>query len=44
MADFKPGSMDIRAKQKTFEGFIRFVIWGAGLSILFLIVLALADA
>jgi len=44
MADYKPGSMDIRDKQKTFDGFIRFVMWGAGLSILFLVILALADA
>jgi hypothetical protein len=44
MAEYKHGSMDIRAKEKTFEGFIRMVIWGAAISILTLIVMALANA
>lgn len=44
MAEFKPGSMDIRAKQKGFESFIRMITWGAVISILTLIVMALANA
>lgn len=44
MADYKPGNMDIRAQQKTFDGFIRMVTWGAVICILVLIVMALADA
>ena len=44
MDDYKHGSMDIRAKEKVFAGFIRMVTWGAIISILFLIILALADA
>ena len=37
-------SMDIRAKEKVFEGFLRFVAWGIAISILSLIVMALVDA
>lgn len=44
MADHKPGSMDIRVQEKTFDGFIRMVTWGAGISIAVLIFLALANA
>ncbi len=44
MAEYKPGSMDIRAKEKVFAGFIRMVTWGACISVLILIVMALADA
>ena len=44
MADYKPGSMDIRAKEKVFNGFIRMVAWGIGIAALILIVMALADA
>ena len=44
MAEYKPGSMDIRAKEKTFEGFIRMSIWGAAIAVLVLIVMALANA
>ncbi|MEO6298697.1 MAG: aa3-type cytochrome c oxidase subunit IV [Paracoccaceae bacterium] len=44
MADYKPGSMDIRDKEKTFNGFINMVKWGIIISILVLIVMALADA
>ena len=43
MADHKPGSMDIRAQEKTFAGFIRFSIWGAVISIAVLIFMALAN-
>lgn len=44
MAEHKPGSMDIRAHEKTFAGFIKMVTWGAGISIGILIFLALANA
>ncbi len=44
MAEHKPGSMDIRAQEKTFAGFIKMVTWGAGISIGILIFLALANA
>lgn len=42
--DHKPGSMDIRDKEKTFEGFIRMTVWGIGISIGILIFLALANS
>lgn len=44
MGEHVPGSMDIRAQEKTFEGFIRMVSWGSVICVLVLIVLALADA
>lgn len=44
MAEYKPGSMDIRAKEKTFAAFIRMIIWGGILTTLSLILMALADA
>ncbi len=44
MAEHKPGSMDIRAHEKTFAGFIRMVTWGGIISIAILIIMALADA
>jgi Ni,Fe-hydrogenase I cytochrome b subunit len=44
MAEYKPGSMDVRAQEKTFEGFIRLSIWGGVIAILVLIVMALANA
>ena len=44
MAEHKPGSMDTRAQEKTFAGFIRMVTWGGVISILILIIMALADA
>ena len=43
MAEHKPGSMDIRAQEKTFAMFIRMIIWGGVLTALSLIVMALAD-
>jgi Ni,Fe-hydrogenase I cytochrome b subunit len=42
--EHKHGSMDIRAHEKTFNGFIRMVIWGAAISILVLIFAGLANA
>jgi len=44
MSDHKPGSMDIRAQEKTFAGFIKMVIWGTVISILVLVFMALANA
>ena len=44
MAEHKAGSMDITVQQKTFDGFIRMVTWGAILSVGVLIFLALANA
>lgn len=44
MAEHKHGSMDIREQEKTFNGFIRLVVWGAGISIGILIFLALVNA
>lgn len=44
MAEHHQGSMDIRAQQKTFDGFIRMSIWGAGIAVVVLIVMALANA
>jgi len=43
MAEHKQGSMDTRVQEKTFDGFIRFSIWGAGISIAILIFMALAN-
>ena len=44
MAEHKQGSMDITTQEKTFEGFIRMVTWGACITIGVLIFLALANA
>lgn len=44
MAEYKPGSMDIRVQEKTFEGFIRMVTWGAGIALGVLVFLALVNA
>lgn len=42
--DHKHGSMDIRANEKTFAGFIRMSVWVIGISIAVLIFLALANS
>lgn len=44
MSEHVPGSMDIRAQEKTFNGFLRLVTWGAVISVLVLILMALADS
>lgn len=44
MSDHKSGSMDIRAQEKTFAGFIKMATWGAIICVLVLIVMALANA
>ena len=44
MADHKHGSMDTKVQEKTFAGFIRLSTWGAVISILVLIFMALTNA
>lgn len=44
MAEHKQGSMDIKAQEKTFAGFLRMVTWGMIISVGVLIFLALANA
>lgn len=44
MAEHKHGSMDIKVQEKTFAGFVRMSTWGAVISVLVLIFLALANA
>ncbi|PRY24344.1 aa3 type cytochrome c oxidase subunit IV [Aliiruegeria haliotis] len=45
MADskYEHGSMDISVQEKTFDGFIRMVTWGAVISILLLIFIGLVN-
>jgi len=43
MADHEHGKMDINTQKKTFDGFIRWVAWGAGISIGVLIFMALVN-
>jgi len=44
MAEHKHGSMDTKVQEKTFEGFIRMTVWGAGIVIGILIFMALVNA
>ena len=44
MADYKPGEMDIREHEKTFEGFIRWSVRVAIFSIAVLIFLAIFNS
>jgi len=44
MAKHEHGKMDIRDHEKTFAGFIRLATWGAGISIVVLIFLALTNS
>ncbi len=41
--EHKHGSMDIRAQEKTFDGFIRLSVWVAGISIAILIFAGLVN-
>lgn len=43
-SDHVHGSMDIRAQEKTFEGFIRMSVWVACIAIGVLIFLGLANS
>ncbi len=44
MAEYKHGSMDVTAHEKTFAGFIKVICWVAGLSIAALIFMALVNS
>ena len=44
MADYKPGSMEIRTHEKTFAGFVRFAAWAVVALLCILIFMALANA
>ena len=44
MADYKHGSMDIEAQEKTFAGFVKGVIWVGGLSIAAVIFMAVFNS
>ena len=44
MAEHKHGSMDITDQEKTFEGFVKFATWVAGISIGILIFMALVNS
>ena len=39
--DYKHGTMDISAQEKTFAGFVRVMTWSAILIVIFLLLLAL---
>ncbi|MEZ5756055.1 MAG: aa3-type cytochrome c oxidase subunit IV [Paracoccaceae bacterium] len=43
-SEFKPGSMDIRAQEKTFAGFVKFVQYGVVIIFAILIFMALVNA
>ncbi len=43
-SEHKHGSMDIRAQEKTFEGFIRMTVWVIVFAICVLIFMALTNA
>ena len=44
VAEHQQGSMDIRAQEKTFHGFVKMVSWGAAICIAVVIFMALANA
>jgi Bacterial aa3 type cytochrome c oxidase subunit IV len=44
MAEHEQGSMNVRAQEETFAGFVRMVKWGVGISLAVLIFLALVNA
>jgi hypothetical protein len=44
MAEYKHGSMDTKVHEKTFAGFMKLSTWGAVISILILIFMALTNA
>lgn len=43
MSEHKHGEMDISTQEKTFEGFIKAVGWGAFLILVFLVLLAMIN-
>lgn len=44
MAEYKPGEMDIATHEKTFEGFVRWSVRVAVVSIIVLILLAIFNS
>ncbi|MDO5528644.1 MAG: aa3-type cytochrome c oxidase subunit IV [Paracoccus sp. (in: a-proteobacteria)] len=44
ITDHKHGTMDVTEHERTFDGFIRLLIWGAVSSLAVVIFLALANA
>lgn len=44
MAEYKPGSMDIRTQEKTFAGFVKLATWAVVVILGVLVFLALANA
>lgn len=44
MAEHKHGEMNTEAQEKTFEGFVRFTIWGIVVSIGILLFLAIFNS
>jgi hypothetical protein len=44
MAEHKHGEMNTDAQEKTFEGFVRFSVWGVVVSIGILLFLALVNS
>ena len=42
MGEHVPGSMDIRAQEKTFAGFIKSLVWSSAIIVVVLVFLALA--
>jgi hypothetical protein len=44
MAEHKHGSMDTKAQEKTFAGFMRMVSWGGVIIVAILIFMALTNA
>ncbi len=43
MADHKHGEMDISVQEKTFDGFMKYVTWGAIISIALLVFIGLVN-
>ncbi len=43
MSEYKHGSMDIKAQEKTFAGFVKAVTWVATFAVGFLVFLAIVD-
>ncbi len=41
MGEHKPGTMDVSTQQKTFNGFINWMVWGAVIVVIVLIFLAI---
>ncbi|TNE67622.1 MAG: aa3-type cytochrome c oxidase subunit IV [Rhodobacteraceae bacterium] len=44
MSEHKHGEMDISVQEKTFEGFVKWATWVAGVSVFVLIILAVFNS